>query len=85
MSSAGVPATSGAFSGLQTGRATTSTTANLNPLQMLPATAGTDVSTFTGASFSLGGAANNTGSAGLSTDVGTQFSFSSRLTFSQDD
>ncbi len=84
-SSAGVPATAGAFSGLQTGRATVSTTSNLNPLQMLPATSGTDVSTFNGASFSLGGAANNTGSAGLSTDVGTQFSFSSRLTFSSDD
>jgi hypothetical protein len=84
-SSAGVPATAGAFSGLQTGRATVSTTSNLNPLQMLPATVGTDVSTFSGASFSLGGSANTTGSAGLSTDVGTQFSFSSRLTFSSDD
>jgi len=83
--SAGVPATSGAFSGLQTGRAIVSTTSNLNPLQMLPATVGTDVSTFSGASFSLGGAANNTGSAGLSTDVGTQFSFRNRLTFSSDD
>jgi hypothetical protein len=29
--------------------------------------------------------ANNTGSAGLSTDVGTEFSFSKRLTFSSDD
>jgi hypothetical protein len=83
--SAGVPATAGAFSGLQTGRATVSTTSNLNPLQMLPATVGTDVSTFAGASFSLGGIANNTGSAGLSTDVGTEFSFSNRLTFSSDD
>jgi hypothetical protein len=83
--SAGVPATAGAFSGLQTGRATVSTTSNLNPLQMLPATVGTDVSTFTGASFSLGGMANNTGSAGLSTDVGTEFSFANRLTFSSDD
>jgi len=83
--SAGVPATAGAFAGLQTGRATVSSTANLNPLQMLPATSGTDVATYSGASFSIGGAANSTGSAGLSTDVGTQFSFSSRLTFSSDD
>lgn len=83
--SAGVPATAGAFAGLQTGRARTSTTANLNPLQMLPATVSTDVSTFAGASFSLGGAANSTGSAGLSSDVGTQFNFSDRLTFSNDD
>jgi Contractile injection system tube protein len=82
--SAGVPATAGAFAGLQTGRATVSTTANLNPMQMMPATSGTDVATFAGASYSLGGAANNTGSAGLSTDVGMNFSFSDRLTFSSD-
>ncbi|MGA7830716.1 MAG: hypothetical protein WCA21_07140 [Terracidiphilus sp.] len=83
--SAGVLATAGAFAGLQTGRASTSTTANLNPLQMMPATSSADVATFSGASFSLGGAANSTGSAGLSTDVGTQFNFSDRLTFSSDD
>jgi Contractile injection system tube protein len=82
--SAGVPATAGAFAGLQTGRASVSTTANLNPMQMMPATSGTDVATFAGASYSLGGAANNTGSAGLSTDVGMNFSFSDRLTFSSD-
>jgi hypothetical protein len=84
-SSAGVPATSGAFGGLQVGVAKSSSTTNLNPLAMLPATNGTSVAAFNGASFSLGGAANNTGSAGLSTDVGTQFSFATRLTFSSDD
>ena len=83
--SAGVPATAGAFAGLQTGVATTSSTANLNPLAMLPATSGTDVAAFNGASFSLGGSANNTGSSGLSANVGTQFSFASRLTFGSDD
>jgi Contractile injection system tube protein len=83
--SAGVLATAGAFAGLQTGVATTTSTANLNPLRMLPATTNADVATFSGASFSLGGAANNTGSAGLSTDVGAQFSFTDRLTFSSDD
>jgi Contractile injection system tube protein len=83
--SAGVPATAGAFAGLQIGVATTSSTANLNPLGMMPATSGANVATFNGANFSLGGAANNTGSAGLSADVGTQFSFASRLTFSSDD
>jgi len=83
--SAGVMATAGAFAGLQTGRAQPSTTANLNPMQMLPSTSGADVASFSGASFSLGGAANSTGSAGLSTDVGTNFSFSNRLTFSRDD
>lgn len=83
--SAGVPATAGAFAGLQTGRAQTTSTAKLNPLQMLSGTVSTDVSTFDGASFSLGGAANNTGSAGLSSDVGIQFNFSDRLTFSTDD
>jgi len=83
--SAGVSASAGAFAGLQTGRATVSGTANLNPLQMVPATVSTDVSAFDGASFSIGGAANSTGSAGLSTDVGGSFSFSDRLTFSSDD
>jgi hypothetical protein len=83
--SAGVLATAGAFAGLQTGVAVTSSTANLNPLAMLPATSGTDVATSSGASFSLGGAANNTSSAGLAANVGTQFSFASRLTFSSDD
>jgi hypothetical protein len=80
--SAGVPATAGAFAGLQTGRATVSTTANLNPLQMLPATVSTDVATFGGASYSFGGVARSTGSAGLSSDVGARSSFSDRLTFS---
>lgn len=82
--SAGVPATAGAFAGLQTGIATVSSTSRLNPMQMLPATIGTDVSTAAG-SFSLGGAANAAGPSGLSTDVGMQFSFSDRLTFSSDD
>jgi hypothetical protein len=82
--SAGVLATAGAFNGLQTGTATRSTTANLNPLAMLPATNSADVATFGGASFSLGGAANNNGSSGLSANVGAKFSFSDRLTFSSD-
>jgi hypothetical protein len=79
-----VPATSGAFAGLQTGRAQTSSTASLNPLQMLSSTVGASVSTSGSASFSLGGAALNTGSSGLSTNVGTQLSLSNRLTFSSD-
>jgi len=83
--SAGVSASAGAFAGLQTGRASVSSTANLNPLQMMPATVSTDVATFDGASFSLGGAANSNGSAGLSANVGGSFSFSDRLTFSFDD
>jgi hypothetical protein len=83
--SAGVSATAGAFAGLQTGRAQISSTANLNPLQMMPATVGTDVAAYSGASFSLGGAANSTGSSGLSSDVGTRFNFSDRLVFSSDD
>jgi hypothetical protein len=82
--SAGVPATAGAFAGLQTGTATVSTTTNLNPLQMLPATVGATVSAFGGATYSLGGAARSRGSAGLSTDVGAQSSFSQRLTFGMD-
>jgi hypothetical protein len=55
--SAGVPATMGAFAGLEVGRVTVSTTAQLNPLSMLPATVGSDISTSSNASFGLGGAA----------------------------
>jgi hypothetical protein len=83
--SAGVPASLGAFSGLQAGVATTSTTANLNPLRMVAATSSADVATYNGASFNVGGAALSTGSAGLSADVGQQFDYSARLTFSRDD
>lgn len=83
--SAGVSATRGAFAGLESGRAATSSTVRLDPMQMLPSTTSAGVSTFAGASFSLGGSANNAGSAGLSTDVGTKFSFKDRLTFDFDD
>jgi hypothetical protein len=83
--SKGVPATMGAFSGLQTGRASVSTTAQLDPLRMLHATSGADVSTFSGASFSLGGLGNNSSGAGLSANVGASFSFRDRLTFDNDD
>jgi hypothetical protein len=75
----------GAFAGLETGRAQVSTTAQLDPMRMLRATAGASVATFPGASFSLGGAANNASGAGLSADVGANFSFSTRLTFDSDD
>ena len=77
--SAGVPATAGAFAGLEMGRATISCTTRLNPLRMLPATTGSDVSTGANASFSLGGAAN--AGAGFSSDVGTSFNFKDRLVF----
>jgi hypothetical protein len=77
--SAGVPATAGAFAGLEVGRATISTTTRLNPLRMLPATTGADLSTGPNASFSLGGAA--VASAGISTDVGATFNFNDRLVF----
>lgn len=80
--SAGVPATAGAFTGLEVGRATVSTTSRLNPLRMLPATTSADVSTGANASFNLGGAA--TSSTGFSVDVGTQFSFNDRLVFDND-
>ena len=83
--SAGVPAAGGAFAGLEVGRAGVSSTARLNPLQMLPSTTGSDVSTFAGASFSLGGSANSAGGAGLSTNVGAKFSFKDRLQFDSDD
>lgn len=80
--SAGVPATAGAFAGLETGRATVSTTANLNPLSILPATTSADISTGANASFSLGGAAAS--NAGFSSNVGSQTSFSDRLVFDSD-
>jgi hypothetical protein len=80
--SAGVRATAGAFAGLEVGRATVSSTKRLNPLRMLPATVGTDVSTGANASFSLGGAAN--AGSGFSSDVGASFHFSDRLVFDHD-
>jgi hypothetical protein len=80
--SAGVPATSGAFIGLETGRTTTSSTAQLDPLRMVRSTSGTNVSTGANASFSLGGAA--TGSVGFSSDVGANYSFSDALVFDGD-
>ena len=80
--SAGVPATLGAFAGIEVGRATISTTTNLNPMLMMPATVGSDVSAGAGASFGLGGVA--LARSGFSTDVGANFSFGSRLTFDDD-
>jgi Contractile injection system tube protein len=80
--SAGVAASAGAFAGLETGRAAVSTTAQLDPLEMLPATVGSDVSVGENASFSLGGAA--TAQSGFSTDVGANFSFNQRLVFDSD-
>jgi hypothetical protein len=80
--SAGVPATAGAFAGLETGRATVSTTTQLDPMRMLPATVGSDVAAGASASFGLGGVA--TAPSGFSTDVGASFGFSDRLTFDGD-
>ncbi len=80
--SARVPATAGAFAGLETGRATVSTTTRLDPLRMLRATTSTDVSTDAGASFSLGGAASV--GSGFSSDVGSSFNFSDQLVFDSD-
>jgi hypothetical protein len=80
--SAGVPATAGAFAGLESGRAVVSTTAQLNPLKMMPATVGADVSVGPNAGFRLGGSA--TAQSGFSTNVGTTFSFNDRLVFDTD-
>jgi hypothetical protein len=77
--SAGVPAIAGAFAGLETGRATVSTTTRLDPLRMLRATTGADVSTGAGASFSLGGAARV--GSGFSAKVGPSFNFGDQLVF----
>jgi hypothetical protein len=77
--SAGVPAAAGAFAGLETGRATVSSTARLDPLRMLPSTSSADVSTGANTSFSLGGAA--LAGSGFASDVGAQFSFNDRLVF----
>jgi hypothetical protein len=80
--SAGVPATAGAFAGLEVGRATVSSTARLDPLRMVRATNGVDVSTGANASFSLGGAAS--ANTGFSTPVGANASFSDQLVFDTD-
>jgi hypothetical protein len=80
--SAGVPASSRAFAGLESGRATASSTARLDPLGMMHATNGTDVSTGSNASYSLGGAA--TAAVGFASDVGSNFNFSDVLVFDGD-
>jgi hypothetical protein len=82
--SAGVPATAGAFAGLQVGVATVSTTTRLNTSLMLPSTSGSDLSTAAGASFSLGGSANSGAGPGLSANVGATSSFNASLTFDGD-
>ena len=83
--SAGVTASAGAFAGLESARAGGGGASRLNPLAMLPGTAAADISAHAAASFELGGAANNAGGAGLSADVGAQFSFRDRLIFDSDD
>lgn len=80
--SAGVAATAGAFAGLETGRAAISTTAQLDPLRMLPATVGSDVAAGANASFALGGVAM--APSGFSTNVGAAFNFTDGLTFDID-
>ena len=80
--SARMPASAGAFAGLEVGRATVSTTAQLDPARMLPATVGSNTSVRGGASFSLGGAAKE--QSGFSSDVGSNFSFKDRLVFDSD-
>lgn len=82
--SAGVPATAGAFAGLQVGVATVSTTTRLNTSLMLPSTSGSDLSTAAGASFSLGGSANSAAAPGLSANVGATASLNAALTFDGD-
>jgi hypothetical protein len=82
-SSAGVPACSGAFAGLEAGRATVSTTVNLDPLQMMPATVGSNVAAGANASFGLGGVA--LAQTGFSTNVGSSVSVGgSRVIFDFD-
>lgn len=80
--SAGVPAAYGAFSGLETGRAVVSTTTQLDPLRMLPATVGSDVAAGASAIYGLGGVA--LARTGFATDVGASFAFSGHLTFDDD-
>lgn len=77
--SAGVPASLGAFAGLESGRVQVASTAQLNPLRMLPATTGPSPAVGADASFSLGGAA--TAQSGFSSDVGASFNLSDRLVF----
>ena len=80
--SAGVPAVAGAFAGLESGRGTLSTTAQLDPLRMLPATVGTDVSVGVNASYGLGGVAM--APSGFSTNVGASVSVTDALAFDFD-
>jgi hypothetical protein len=80
--SAHVPATLGAFAGLEVGRASVSTTAQLDPLRMLPATVGSDVAVDANASFGLGGVALSR--PGFSSNVGASFNFEDGIAFDGD-
>jgi hypothetical protein len=80
--SAGVPITAGAFAGLEVGRASVSTTAQLDPLRILPDTVGARMSAGSNASFGLGGVALSR--SGFSADVGATSSLAARLTFDTD-
>jgi hypothetical protein len=59
-----------------------STTAQLDPLRMLPATVGTDVSVGVNASYGLGGVAM--APSGFSTNVGASVSVTDALAFDFD-
>ena len=80
--SAGVPASAGAFAGLETGRASMSSTAQLDLLRIVRATSGANVSTDANSSFGPGGTANST--SGFSTSVGANFNFNDQLMFDND-
>ncbi|HEX3549451.1 MAG TPA: hypothetical protein VHT53_03710 [Candidatus Elarobacter sp.] len=83
--SAGVPASAGAFAGLAVGSASVTSSANLDPTQIIASTSGADVTFVAGTRVALSGAASAGASPGLSADVGATMSFSSRLTFDSDD
>lgn len=80
--SAGVPASAGAFAGLESGRATPSSTARLDPRRIVRTAAGVNISTGANSTFNPGGA--STALTGFSTSVGATFNFNDQFVFDGD-
>ena len=83
LASAGVSASSGAFSWLHTSSTTWSTSTSLDPDLLVGTDASIGLATGDGAIFQVGGQAVVQGSSGLSADVGATPSLQSRIQFEE--
>jgi hypothetical protein len=79
-SSAGVPATQGAFAGLRVSTSS-SRTSRLDTSKLIQSSASVGVATDSNATFAIGGQAKIEGSTSLSADVGATASLKGKITF----